>query len=120
MKKFIALVVLGAIITACSNAAPKRDIKIVHKEKGAPGKVASAAKGVIIESSNPELKEAMQKGAIEGPGGLYFMPIGKDSGGCPYYTSFAPGKVTLTTVYYRKPDGSFTNSRNEADCVSGK
>jgi hypothetical protein len=44
------------------------------------------------------------------------MPIGRDNTGCKYYSSFAPGKVTLTAVYYKKSDASFTNNRAEAVC----
>ena len=117
MKQLIAVIALGTVITACGTPPQKRDIKIVHnvKDESAASHVTSS-QGAIINTTNPELREAMEKGAIQGPGGLYFMPIGRDSGGCPYYTSFAPGRVTLTAVYYRRRDGSFTNARNEADC----
>jgi len=116
MKKFLALAVLGAFITACSTPSQKKDIKIIHSTKGASSNYSTQK--VIIDTENPELREAMQQGAIKGPNGLYFMPIGRDSGGCRYYTSFAPGKVTLTSVYYRKRNGGFTNSRSEANCPS--
>lgn len=116
-KKFIfaALVVL---VSAC-NSQPKRNVvvNIVNKD-GTPVESGIAGAGnqkAVISGANPELTQAMQKGAIKS-GDLYYMPIGKDSGGCKYYTSFAPGKVTLTAAYYRKADGTFTNNRVEAVC----
>lgn len=115
MKPFLLICVL-TIITSCASAAPKHNVTIVHTVNDNSAADASSVRGAVINTTNPVLREEMERGAIEGPNGIYFMPIGKDSTGCQYYTSFAPGKVTLTAVFYRRADGSFTNSRTDAKC----
>ncbi len=53
---------------------------------------------------------------IKGDNGMNYKLLGKDKTGCNYYNSLAPGMVTLTVIYYRKADGSFTNIKSQADC----
>jgi hypothetical protein len=47
---------------------------------------------------------------------LYMVPLGDDEGGCRMYRPDSDTLATLTVIYYRRPDGSFTTDRREAEC----
>lgn len=119
MKRYIILAGMLAV-TACSGGHKKRDVLVnIVDKNGKPVNEkqvnSGAAPQVVIHGDTPELTENMQNGAIKS-GDLYYMPMGKDAGGCHYYSSFSPGKVTLSALYYRRADGTFTNNKAEAVC----
>jgi hypothetical protein len=105
-KKSITFILLY-VVAACSNNPPEYKLNIVNK-------VTKNEFNDIVPMAGKETV------ALKGNGNMYYMPLGKDNDGCTYYNSFAPGKVTLTAVYYKKPDGGYTNLQSEADCMAGK
>jgi hypothetical protein len=118
VKKFIIMALVFAV--AACHSQPKRQVVVnIVNEDGTPIDVSPSAGGkspkALISGSTPELTQLIQNGAIKS-GDLYYMPIGKDNTGCQYYTSFATGKVTLTAVYYKQANGTFTNDRAGAVC----
>lgn len=40
----------------------------------------------------------------------------KDADGCQGYRLVAPGRLTIQAIHYRRPDGSFSVNKLEADC----
>lgn len=54
---------------------------------------------------------------IEDKDGLRYIATGlPDADGCQAYRRFAPGRLTVQVIYYRKANGRFTVNKSEADC----
>jgi hypothetical protein len=56
------------------------------------------------------------EGAIKVRDDYYMLPAGVDDNGCRMFTPFAPGMMTDQAIRFRRADGSFTLSREEAAC----
>ena len=58
-------------------------------------------------------------GAIQVGEDYYMVPVGADAGGCTQYAPWSGSNPVKTAIYYQKADGSFTLSKEEADCAAG-
>ena len=54
--------------------------------------------------------------AIPAGEGLWMVPLEGKIDGCQAFRLFAPGRMTVAALHYRKRGGGFTLNRNEADC----
>lgn len=55
-------------------------------------------------------------GAIPVGNDIFMVPVGEDPTGCTQYTARSEVHAVLTVIQYRRPDGSFSALREEADC----
>lgn len=55
-------------------------------------------------------------GAIKADNGIYMAELEPDSEGCQQYSAWSETGAAVAAVFYRRPDGSFTLFRSEADC----
>ena len=58
-------------------------------------------------------------GAIQEGDDYYMVPVGTDAGGCVQYSPWSGSNPVTAAIYYRKADGSFTLSKEQAGCDSG-
>ena len=49
----------------------------------------------------------------------YMVPSGTAADGCPQFRPWSASGRVPTAIYYRKADGDFTRSRDQADCSAG-
>jgi hypothetical protein len=63
-----------------------------------------------------DLAQDIPEGAIKVRGNYYMLPAGVDDDGCRMFTPYAPGMMTDQAIRFRRADGSFTMSREEAAC----
>ena len=55
-------------------------------------------------------------GAIKADNRVYMAELEPDSEGCQQYSAWSETGAAVAAVFYRRPDGSFTLFRSEADC----
>ena len=75
----------------------------------APSKTTGAT---TVESSGG----TPPQGAILIDDDLYMVPVSRSAEGCQQYSAWSATKATLTVIYYRRADGSFTMLKEEAAC----
>ena len=57
--------------------------------------------------------------AIQVGDDYYMVPSGTASDGCPKFRPWSESGRVPAAIYYRKADGDFTRSRDQADCAAG-
>lgn len=66
------------------------------------------------ESPGPEPGD----GAIQVGPDVYQVPIGRDPDGCVFYRLYSPTRVVPEVISYRRADGTFTRTYEDAACAS--
>jgi hypothetical protein len=82
-----------------------------------PAATDPAASGPAASPAEARADRALPAGAIAVGPDLYQVPIGTDAEGCRMYRLHSPGRMVTQAIAWRRPDGSFTLDRREADCA---